>query len=436
MSNLIPGNQKHLTLDNRIYIEKSLDINVPFKNIAKYLCKDPSSISKEIRKHRFLKERNEFNHQNFNKCFYRKSCNRTNICHLSPACTKKCSTCSKCNTHCEHYELQICRRIAHAPFVCNGCPDKVSCRLDKYFYKAVSANRDYKTILKESRLGINMSESDLKQLDETITPLVKQGQSPYQILENHDEITCSARTIYSYIERDILSINNIDLPRKVKYKLRKPHQSEIKDTGIFENRTFKDFTSFMSSSPDTNVIEMDTVLGCEGSHKVLLTFYFRSCKCMLAYLLPNKTPRAVASVFDLLENRLTSFGFRNAFPVILTDRGGEFSDPEKLEAGVENVIRTSIFYCDPMASWQKPGIEKNHEYIRYILPKGSSFDDLTQQDIDLMMNHINNTARASLNGRTPFELASLLLDPAAVSAFGIKLIAPDNIILKPTLLKK
>ncbi len=281
-----------------------------------------------------------------------------------------------------------------------------------------------------------MSESDLKQLDETITPLIRQGQSPYQILENHNEITCSARTIYSYIENNILSVKNLDLARKVKYKLRKPHQSEIKNTGIFENRTFKDFTSFIGSFPDTNVIEMDTVLGCEGSHKVLLTFYFRSCKCMLAYLLPNRTSKSVVSVFDQLEKTLSTFGFRNTFPLILTDRGGEFSDPERIETNVENVIRTSIYYCDPMASWQKAGIEKNHEYIRYILPKGSSFDNLTQRDINLMMNHINSTARASLNGRTPFELASLLLDPATVNAFGMRLIPPDDIVLKPSLLKK
>lgn len=97
-------------------------------------------------------------------------------------------------------------------------------------------------------------------MDETITPLIRQGQSPYQILENHNEITCSVRTIYSYIEHNILNVNNLDLARKVKYKLRKPHQSEIKDTGIFENRTFKDFTSFMASSPNANVVEMDTIL--------------------------------------------------------------------------------------------------------------------------------------------------------------------------------
>ena len=157
---------------------------------------------------------------------------------------------------------------------------------------------------------------------------------------------------------------------------------------------------------------------------------------MLAYLIPDKKPESVKAIFDQLEDKLTTFGFCTLFPVILTDRGGEFSKPDSLETGNENIIRTSIYYCDAMASWQKPGIEKNHEYIRYILPKGSSFDDLTQWDINRMINHINSTARASLNGRTPFELAVLLLGSPAVNALGLKMVRPDEIILTPKLIKK
>lgn len=436
MSKLVPGNQKHLSLDNRVYIEKSLDLDVSFKDIAKFLCKDPSTISKEVRKHRFFKARNEFNHENFNKCIYRKSCNRKNVCRLSPACQRRCSSCNRCNTSCTDFVLQICKRIIRAPFVCNGCPDKVPCRLDKYFYKATSSHRDYKTLLKESREGINMDENRLKLLDEIVTPLITQGQSPYHILNNHKEINCSAKTIYTYIDQNVLSVRNLDLPRKVRYKLRSPHKSEIVDTGIFEHRTYHDFTEYISTYPDTNVVEMDTVVGCEGSHKVLLTLFFRNCKCMLAYLMPDKTPESVKAIFDQLEDKLTTFGFCTAFPVILTDRGGEFSKPNSLETGKENIIRTSIYYCDVMASWQKPGIEKNHEYIRYILPKGSSFDDLTQWDINRMINHINSTARASLNGRTPFELAVLLLGSPTVNALGLKMVRPDEIILTPKLIKK
>lgn len=433
MSSLIPGNQKHLTMENRIFIEKSLDNNMPFKEIAKYLCKDPSTISKEIRKHRSLTERNNFISPN--RCVHRGKCFRTNVCNRNITCGKQCRSCAACNSRCDQFVPETCITTKKAPYVCNGCSKKSQCRMDKYYYKAVSANRQYKTILVESRNGINISEEELIRLDETISPLILKGQSPYQILEAHSEIKQCAKTIYNYIEDSALSIKNIDLPRKVKYKLRKPHKSQIKDTGIFEERTYKDYLSYMGAYPDTNVVEMDTVIGCEGSHKVLLTLYFRNCHCMLIYLLPDKTCHSVKAVFDHLEKKLTTLGFRKTFPIILTDRGGEFANPDSLETGSNNLIRTSIYYCDPMASWQKAGLEKNHEFIRYVLPKGSSFDNLTQGDATKLANHINSTARASLNGQSPFKLAALLLDENAVRAFGLREIASDSITLTPKLLK-
>ncbi len=433
MSDLIPGNQKHLTLDNRVFIEKSLDNNMPFIEIAKYLCKDPTTVSKEVKEHRTLTPRNNF--VSHNHCAHRSNCGLTNVCKRTVVCKKQCRTCNACNTHCDRFEKEVCKKVLKAPSVCNGCSKKVGCRLDKYFYKAVPANRQYKTILVESRNGINISEDGLKQMDSIVTPLVLQGQTPYQILENHPELKCSEKTIYNYISSGALSVKNIDLPRKVKYKPRKQERPKGKDTGIFEGRTYNDFMKYVESHPETNVVEMDTVVGCEGSRKVLLTLFFRSCKLMLIYLLPDKTEASVKKVFDHLEEKMSALGFYSTFPVILTDRGTEFSNPDGLECGIDNAIRTSIFFCDPMASWQKPSIEKNHEYIRSVLPKGSSFDKLTQWDVTRLANHINSTARASLNGRTPLELAQLLLEKHAFNAFGIREISSDDIILKPKLLK-
>lgn len=434
MCKLIPGNQKHLTLDNRIYIEKSLDNNMPFREIAKYLCKDPSTISKEVRKHRTLNARNDF--VNFNHCANRRNCQLRNICTRPVPCKKQCSSCNECNSHCNKFIKDICLTVIKSPYVCNGCPKKAQCRLDKYFYKAVTSNREYKTLLVESRNGINITEDDLKHMDSIVTPLILQGQSPYQIVENHPEINCTEKTIYNYIASGALSAKNLDLPRKVKYKLRKPHPSEINDKDIFEARTYKDFLNYLQAYPDSNIVEMDTVVGCEGSQKVFLTLFFRNCKLMLIYLLPDKTTSSVKKVFDRLEEKLSTLGFCRTFPVILTDRGVEFSKPDELECGIDNVIRTSIYYCDPMASWQKPGIEKNHEFIRYILPKGSSFDSLTQWDVTKLASHINSAARASLNGLAPIQLARLLLDKEAVNAFGLREISPNDIILTPKLLKK
>lgn len=406
---------------------------MPFKDIAKYICKDPTTVSKEVKKHRILYPRNDF--VNFNHCVHRRNCKLRNVCKRTLSCNKLCSSCNACNTHCSDFAEEVCQTVLKAPFVCNGCNKRAHCRLDKYLYKAVTSNREYKTVLVESRNGINISEESLKKMDAIVSPLILQGQTPYQILENNPEIKCSEKTIYNYIASGALSIKNIDLPRKVKYKLRKPHSSKVNDKGIFDGRTYKDFLDYIQTYPDTNVVEMDTVVGCEGSHKVFLTLYFRSCKLMLIYLLPDKSTESVKKVFDHLEEKITTLGFCNTFPVILTDRGFEFSKPNVLESGIDNVIRTSIYYCDPMASWQKPCIEKNHEYIRYVLPKGSSFDNLTQWDATKLASHINSTARASLNGQPPIKLAQMLLDKNAIKAFGLREITPNDIVLTPELLK-
>ena len=101
---------------------------------------------------------------------------------------------------------------------------------------------------------------------------------------------------------------------------------------------------------------MDTVLGCEGSRKALLTLHFLGCSFMMAYLLDSKESRHVKNVFDSIEHAIGTFSFASAFSLILTDRGGEFQIPDALECGEDNLIRTSIYYCDPMCSWAKTAL--------------------------------------------------------------------------------
>lgn len=103
------------------------------------------------------------------------------------------------------------------------------------------------------------------------------------------------------------------------------------------------------------------------------------------------------------------------------------------ESGIQ---RSRVFYCDPLASWQKGKPEKNHEYIRRVIPKGKSLADYTQGDMTLLANHINSTERASLNGRTPYELARLLLKTEIFDVTEARSIAADEILLKPALLTR
>ena len=438
MSKLTPGNQKHLTLENRSDIERQLTLGTPLSTIAALLCKDPTTLSKEIKRHRVPHPHSSFNEPE-NPCAIFSECTRRYVCNGHGAqCRKLCRNCRFCNSTCQDFKPKdySCPRLKRAPFVCNGCENKKHCRLDKFYYRSNIAHSRYRTTLIESREGLNMTEEKLATLDAVVSPLILNGQSPYLICLNHPELNISEKTLYNYIASGALSVGNLELAKKVKYKPRHCHKSQIKDRQIFQGRSYTDFLEFTRANPQTPVVEMDTVLGCRGSYKVLLTFFFRSCDIMLAYLLNDKTPDSVEAIFDQLEEKLSTPVFHSTFPVILTDRGGEFGAPDALEKGVSDAMRTRIYYCDPGASWQKPGCEKNHEYIRKILPKGSSFDELTQTDINKMIWHINSTARESLNGQSPFKLGRLLLKPEAFKVFGLRRIKPDNIILTPALLEK
>ena len=427
-----------MTIEQRILIEKGLDQGMSLRSIAIQLDKDPTTISKEIKKHRSIQEHNHFN-ESKNKCVLIKDCKKKNICGIyAPVCKKMCKLCNHCNSHCDDFipRSYHCSKLDKAPFVCNSCSIKTGCRLDKAYYRAAIAHREYRTVLVESRAGINISPEDLIRLDELISPLILQGQSPYMILQNHPEIPFSEKTFYNYIESGALSVKNIDLPKKVKYKIRSSKSSESVDKTIYEGRTYKDCISFLKEFPDTAVTEMDTVLGCEGSHKVLLTFHFSGCSFMMAYLLERKDSRHIKNVFDSIEHAIGTFSFASAFSLILTDRGSEFHNPDALECGEDNMIRTSIYYCDPMCSWQKPHCEKNHEYIRKICPKGTSFDNYSQKDINLMMSHINSSPRQSLGGLSPMTLAKLMLPKELLDFFALAEIPADEIVLTPALMKK
>ena len=437
MSKGIQTNQKHMNQDNRVIIEKRLDASTPLSAIGRELGKDPTTIAKEVKKHRIFQLHNTFNEKPFG-CANAKDCHRKHVCTSVPFCRRECRYCNKCHLYCKDYVPYDyhCPLTDKAPFVCNGCRKKNGCRLDKYYYRAVHAHSEYRTVLVESRRGINITEQDLAALDAVVSPLILKGQSPYMILQNHAEISQCEKTIYNYIGQGALSVCNLDLPKRVKYKPRKVHDSEIDNTGIFEGRSYKDYEAFLREHPDTRTTEMDTVVGPEGSRKVLLTLHFCAADFMMAYLLNSKEAIGVENIFDDINRAIGTELFCTTMPLVLTDRGGEFKHPDALECGIDNVLRTSIYYCDPMASWQKPHCEKNHEYIRKICPQTiTTFDRLTQEDVNLMMSHINSAARESLGGHTPFELARLMLPDKLLNHFGLKEIPADKVELKPSLLK-
>ena len=254
------------------------------------------------------------------------------------------------------------------------------------------------------------------------------------------------RTLYNYIDEGALSIKNIDLRRKTGYKPRKKKYNDINGFHSMEYRqcrTYEDFEYAMKFKySEDEVTEMDTVKGVRESGKRLLTMIFRKNNVMLLFLMPDGKAESVKRVLDYLETGLGIDVFRRLFPVILTDNGSEFKKVDELELTLDEdgflVYRTSLYYCDPMASWQKGCIEKNHEFIRYAVPKGKGLNPYTQEDMTLLMNHINSVKRPGLGNKSPYELVEEDDEDfkALMSLLKMHLIPPDEVHLMPDLFVK
>lgn len=390
---------KHLSFEDRCVIEEFLNRNFNFTQIAHRLHKDRTTISKEVLKHRFL---------------------RGNASPSRPCCFESIP-----------------------PYVCNSCDKFIHCKKQKYSYSAHIAYNEYKQSLISQRAHLRISKQQIASINEIISPLmIYKNHSVNQVYISHpDLLPFSKTTFYKYIDLGLLNVKNIDLQRKVKWKTKKEYDysHEKVNTSIKVGRFYTDFKEYLEFNPNCSIVEMDTVIGTSGGKggKCMLTLLFRQFNFMLIYLMPYKKSVFVTEIFNNLKEVLGIVEFKRLFEVILTDNGSEFMDPESIEIDINTGEKvSSLFYCDPNCSWQKGSIEKNHEFIRYILPKGSSFASLSQDNCYLIASHINSTPRVSLNNHSPYEASLLFIGKQNMEKLQIKKIDYDDINLSYRLLRK
>ena len=433
---------RQMDLSDRIAIETGICRGESFKRIAKRLNRHPSTIAHEVKENRtFIKGV----YPSDKDCKFVRHCREKQLCGCDEyACNYLCRSCRgvDCRTACKKYVSIACHKFERAPYVCNTCPNhkKTICIKDKYIYSAKYADAAVCRRRSESRQGFRISDAQFAEMDALITKLVRKGQPLTHIYAEHEkELPVGLRSLYNYIDSGNMTIRNIDLRRKTGYKQRGKNKNGISkgfnDQSYREGRTYEDFEADMRLYSEHSVTEMDTVKGRREKGKRLLTMIFRRNSVMLMFLMPDGTAASVKRVFDYLETGLGTECFRRLFDVILTDNGGEFKKVDNLELNEDFEYRTRIYYCDPMASWQKPHIEKNHEYIRYVIPQGVSFNPYTQEDMTLLMNHINSTRRISLGGKAPYEMITDDDEDmwALWKLLKMDFIPPDEVHLKPDL---
>ena len=281
-----------------------------------------------------------------------------------------------------------------------------------------------------------MTSARMITMAELIGPLLKKGQSVYQILRNHPDLGISVKTLYTYIESGIFKdygIDNFSLRRQVSMRKRKSLKPR-KQPANYEGHKYEDYLRFKIENPTVSTTEMDTVYNDpEGPY--IQTFIFENAPVMIGFLHKEKTCVSMASTLDIPQER---FGddYRKLFSLLLTDRGSEFEKHDLFEINYETgEIRSDIFYCDPQMPSQKPHVENNHNYLRNIIPNGIRLDSLTQGELDMVFSHINSTPRASLNGKTPYEAFAFFYGEELLEKLHVKRIEKDEVTLMPYLLK-
>lgn len=428
-----------LDLTERIAIEAGLCAGNSFKQIAARIHRDPTTVASEVQRNR---ERIPGHFFLNNDCRYARYCKNTGVCG-DPHCDTLCVRCRSydCRDGCKNYRPYSCSRLDLPPYVCNNCGERRKCFKERYMYSAKLAQSMADERRSDSRKGMHLTEDELALLNEILLAGIEKGQPLAHIYAEHKhELSVGLRSIYRYIDAGQLKVKSIDLRRKVRYRKRKkkeePKQKKLPK--YREGRTYLDFEKFMLDNPNCSVIQMDTVKGKREKGPALLTMLLLKYDILLIFLLPNLSADSVINVFDFLTDILGLDVFQNLFPVILTDNGGEFKRVEELEYTVFGEQRCMLFYCDPYASWQKGELEKDHEYIRYVIPKGSDMAQYTEDNIHLLMNTINSVKRPGLNDRCPYEMVPEGDEDMLwlMELMKMDTIAADDVHLKPSLFMK
>jgi IS30 family transposase len=389
-------------MEDRQEIMECLDKGMTFKAIARRIGKDPTTVSKEVKKHIQITE-SKVKH---------KMSDGTDI------------------------EGRCCPKLLKSPFVCNPCEKRRrQCAFQKQLYIAGKAHAEYENLLSEAREGIPLSKEEFWEADAIITNGIKKGQHLYHIMETHD-VGFSKSTAYRHLHRGYLSASKIDFPRVVKFKSRKQYRADSVPKAVRVGRTYDDFMAFVDDNDLKSWVEMDTLIGRQGG-KVIVTFDFTFCNFMFGLLLENKSADEVASKIRTLKLTLNTaeIRFGDVIPLLLTDNGGEFANVAAFTDNLDGKLEAELYFCDPYRACQKPRVEKNHTLFRDIVPKGSSFDSFTQDTVDEIFSHVNSVKRKVLNGKTPYEMFAFVYGYVIPTIFGIQEIPAAQVIQSPKLLK-
>lgn len=412
--------KKRLERDDRINLQAGMAKGLSLAQIARILRKARSTVFREI----------------VNNCTY-KDCR-----HTCAHCKRGCDASQRASKfvlgQCKDFVASECARWRKFPYVCNGCPEARLCSDLKRYYDCAAAEESSQRSRREPRTFKGISEADLKEMDPIVTAGVRNGQSIRHIYATSQTLQgmCCERTVRRYLYRGYLRARAHELPRYVRYQRKYDYAEKRRVVNVERmfGRTFGDYRRHVGENPGENVWQYDSVEGKAGDKKAILTITYPEFRFQFGFLITKQSASSVLRKVRKLQ-KLLGERYWGIFQVNLSDNGVEFGRFHEIEGPAGGESRCRVFFTNPYKATDKAGCERNHEFVRYVLPKGFSLDSLTQKKVCLLFSHINSYVRGSNQNKTPYDLMVGRFGAEFMEIIGIKRVKAADVCLKPSLLK-
>lgn len=406
------NSKKHLNYDELLSLYKYIYLSYPCKMICSIMHKSRSTIYRILINNSepsFDGRTAKFSNK-YRNCAKLKTCKQAGV--------------KSCEFNCPNYVKWVCPKLKKFPYICNFCLQRQTCGKEKRIFNPEQAYYLRKDRLSESKSSPKVSQEDIVKFDSFFSPLVKQGLSVEIVCESFkNETPVTSRTARNWIDKKYLSVGRMDLRNAVKREYNPDYASKrkiSKDPLRKVGRTMSSYCSFMNNHDERDVRQFDTVHGKKKDKQCVLTIHSPSHQFQIGILLSSCTAMEVQKKLDEFKTKLGTDNFYKLFRIILCDNGSEFDSMPDLEIDKETKEqRIHVFYTRPYCSGDKGSCERNHELFRYVIAKGKSLDDLTQDELNFIFSNINSYPRKSLGYQTPYDVFTEDFGTELVTKLGI-----------------
>lgn len=275
-------------------------------------------------------------------------------------------------------------------------------------YSPETAERKYRQNLAAKGAELKIGK-DHKLAEYIENKIVKDKYSPAAVLGEIKvkglsfDTTICVKTLYNYIDKEVfLNLSNKDLPVKA-HKTKKKYR-HVKAKRKSAGTSIEKRPETVLSREDFGHWEMDCVIGKKTSHKTLLVLTERKTRNEIVKVLKAKTSDNVVAALNEIEEGYRNRRFKEVFKTITVDNGAEFSDVEGLEKSIFGGRRTNVYYCHPYSSWERGTNENTNKLVRRHYPKGTDFDECTNEELDSLNDWINEYPRGIFGYRSARDI--------------------------------